>query len=124
MKDAQTDKIADYAEPMPEAVGPLVAAMAAGLRIHKLILMDTTDAIDRVRPDMEQLIGEQATLTQALPDMLEVLPAGASKGNGVEILLKHLGIDPRCLMALGEHSGKISEEHNASASFGNSPRRH
>lgn len=63
-KDAQTDKIALYYEPMPTAVGPLPEAMAAGLRIHKLILMDTKEVIDRVRPDVERLIGERATLTQ------------------------------------------------------------
>lgn len=38
---------------------------------------------------------------QGQPDILEVLPAGASKGNGVEILLKHLGVDPGYVMALG-----------------------
>lgn len=51
-------------EPMPEAVGPLIEAMASGLRIHKLILMDTTDAINRVRPDVERLVGAAATFTQ------------------------------------------------------------
>lgn len=49
---------------MPTAVGPLAEAMANGLRVHKLILMDTKEAIDRVRPDVEQLIGERATFTQ------------------------------------------------------------
>lgn len=63
-KDAETDKIALYYEPMPRAVGPLPEAMAAGLRVHKLILMDTKEAIDRVRPDVERLIGERATFTQ------------------------------------------------------------
>ena len=62
--DAETDKIALYYEPMPRAVGPLPEAMAAGLRVHKLILMDTKEAIDRVRPDVERLIGERATFTQ------------------------------------------------------------
>ena len=38
--------------------------------------------------------------------MLEVLPPGASKGHGVEVLLKHLGIDPLHLMALGERAGR------------------
>ncbi|CAN0417457.1 unnamed protein product, partial [Ectocarpus sp. 12 AP-2014] len=63
-KDAETDKIALYCEPMPSAVGPLTDAMAAGLRVHKLILMDSKEAIDRVRPDIEQLIGGRATFTQ------------------------------------------------------------
>lgn len=106
-KDAQTDKIALYYEPMPSAVGPLAEAMAAGLRVHKLILMDTKEAIDRVRPDVERLIGDRASFTQALPDMLEVLPPGASKGHGVEVLLKHLGIDPLQLMALGDAENDV-----------------
>lgn len=63
-KDAETDKIALYSEPMPSAVGPLPEAMAAGLRIHKLILMDKKEAIDRVRPDVERLVGDRATFTQ------------------------------------------------------------
>lgn len=42
--------------------------------------------------------------------MLEVLPPGASKGHGVEVLLKHLGIDPLHLMALGERTTAISSE--------------
>lgn len=40
--------------------------------------------------------------------MLEVLPPGASKGNGVEILLKHLGVDTAGLMALGENLSNLS----------------
>ena len=37
-------------------------------------------------------IGTTATLTKAVPGMLEVLPPGASKGYGVEKLLEHLKI--------------------------------
>ncbi|CAN0336513.1 unnamed protein product [Hapterophycus canaliculatus] len=39
--------------------------------------------------------------------MLEVLPPGASKGHGVEVLLKHLGIDPLHLMALGDAENDV-----------------
>lgn len=62
--DENTDRIADYKEPMPEVVGPLVDAMVNGLRIHKVILIDTKEAIDRVRPEMERLVGAHTTLTQ------------------------------------------------------------
>lgn len=64
--DAQTDKVADYMEPMPEAVGPLREAMAAGLRIHKLILMDTAEAIARMRPEVERFMGDGVTLVQVI----------------------------------------------------------
>lgn len=51
-------------EPMPQAVGSLTKAMAAGLPVHKLILMDTKEAIERLRPVLEASVGEKATLTQ------------------------------------------------------------
>lgn len=67
MNDEQTERIAHYKEPMPEAVGPLDDAMEGGLKIHKLILMGNRDTIDRIRPEMEQQVGNQATLTQVPP---------------------------------------------------------
>ncbi|CAM9138156.1 unnamed protein product, partial [Choristocarpus tenellus] len=150
-RDEQTDKITDYLEPTPEAIGSLEEAAAGGLPIHKLILMDTTENIDDVRPEVERLVGDVATLTQcmlstlqldctatsvnlvsqvqgpcshmhrfsppslillgmclqALSDMLEVLPLGASKGKGVAVLLEHLGIDPRHLMAMGDAENDV-----------------
>lgn len=41
---------------------------------------------------------------QALRDMLEILPRGASKGKGVAKLLEHLGVDPARVMAMGEQA--------------------
>lgn len=66
--DAQTDRVAGYMEPAPEAIGSLAEAMAAGLRIHKLIIMAAKETIDGVRPDVEQLVGERATVTQVPND--------------------------------------------------------
>lgn len=67
MNDEHTERIAHYKEPMPEAVGPLVDAMEGGLKIHKLILMGNRDVIDRLRQEMEQQVGNEATLTQVPP---------------------------------------------------------
>jgi HAD superfamily hydrolase (TIGR01484 family) len=41
------------------------------------------------------------------PEMLEVLPLGASKGLGVSKLLEHLNIAPANLMALGDAENDI-----------------
>ena len=57
---------ADYHEPEPEAVGPLDAAMAAGLSIHKLILMGSASEIAAARPLLEAVVHGKATLVQAM----------------------------------------------------------
>lgn len=52
-------------------------------------------------PPKRPLVQNKPT-KKAFSDMLEVLPRGASKGDGVATLLDHLGVDPARLMALGE----------------------
>jgi len=64
--------------------------------IQKLLFYDTERGIsDVIRPFWtSQLSAADAALTQAVPDMLEILPPGQSKGSGVQILLDSLGIHP------------------------------
>jgi hydroxymethylpyrimidine pyrophosphatase-like HAD family hydrolase len=45
-----------------------------------------------LRPHWARLIEGRAHVVQAQPDMLELVPPATSKGNGVKILLNHLGI--------------------------------
>lgn len=47
-----------------------------------------------LRPHWSLALQGRANVVQSLPDMLEVLPSGASKGAGVQILLDHLDISP------------------------------
>ncbi|CAN0216219.1 unnamed protein product, partial [Discosporangium mesarthrocarpum] len=57
---------------------------------------------------MQELLGEIVTLTQAFPDMLEILPRGASKGKGVALLLEHLGVHPGNTLALGDAENDVA----------------
>lgn len=73
--------------------------------LHKLLLMDDdVDKLAKIRIELEKLANQHdATVTQALPTMLELLPAGCSKANGVQKMCEHLGIDPASqLLALGD----------------------
>ena len=74
--------------------------------MHKLILMD--DDVDllanTVRPQLE-LIAEEcgASVTQAIPTMLEWIPSGCSKAVGVAKVCDALGVDMgEELLALGD----------------------
>jgi hydroxymethylpyrimidine pyrophosphatase-like HAD family hydrolase len=74
----------------------------------KLILMGSEQRIAEVRPAVERRFAGRASLTTAIPGMLEVLPLGASKGAGVAWLLDRLGVDPACVMALGDGENDVS----------------
>lgn len=45
-----------------------------------------------LRPYWSEASGDHASVVQTVPDMLELVPDGTSKGNGVKLLLDHLGV--------------------------------
>lgn len=47
-----------------------------------------------LRPYWAEATGDHASVVQAVPDMLEIVPSGTSKGRGVRLLLDHLGASP------------------------------
>lgn len=77
--------------------------------------------IDAVRGDIESQLNGIAAVTTALSGMLEVLPLGASKGDGVSWLLNHLGMSPAGLLAMGDGENDIEMLQLAavSAAMGN-----
>jgi len=73
--------------------------------MHKLLLMDEDlEKLARFRPRLELLASKNgATVTQAIPTMLELLPEGCSKGHGVKKLCEALGVNVSDeLLALGD----------------------
>jgi len=97
------DAIADYHEPMPQAVGNLVNIVGE-VPAHKLFIVGGTPRkIKKLRWQLNQQVGTQVSFTTtAMLDSLEVLPKGASKGNGVRVLLKEMHVSPEQVMAIGD----------------------
>lgn len=56
---------------------------------------------------MQKRLGEQASITTALSGMLEVLPPGASKCAGMQMVLKRLDISPENVLAMGDAENDI-----------------
>lgn len=82
-----------YHEPMPQVFPPGIAKLSEhGIKTHKLILLDKQEILEGIRPKLAAALGSQATLTSAVPGMLEVLPPGTNKGLGVQQLLRHYGV--------------------------------
>lgn len=87
-------------------------------RLHKILLLDddTHRLKHTVRPLLEALAAQHgAGVTQALPTMLEYLPANCSKHVGVQRLCEALNIDMATeLLALGDAENDAEMLHAAS----------
>ncbi len=106
VRDQYTDVFINYHEPAPIAYGSWTAVFTAR-RVNKFIIVSTKERIDQIRPQLEQTIGQEATIVQALDYMVEILPPGASKGDGLRRVLAHLQIDPAQVMALGDGENDV-----------------
>jgi Cof subfamily protein (haloacid dehalogenase superfamily) len=96
-----------WGEPMSKEI-PSIAGHQPG--IHKIIISDDDlDKLAEVRQELEALAeANGATVTQALPTMLELLPEGCSKALGVEKVCEALGINPSTeLLALGDAENDV-----------------
>ena len=60
-----------------------------------MLIADTPERISNViRPYWARETENIARVVQAQAEFLEIVPAGSSKGNGVSLLLNHLGVHP------------------------------
>lgn len=65
------------------------------LSLQKLLFLDTAEGVaSTLRPYWAAATADRASVVQAQPNMLEIVPPGTSKGSGVRILLDHLGATP------------------------------
>lgn len=73
-------------------------------KLHKILLMhDDIPTITKLRPLLEKVAQQtNATVTQAIPTMLELLPSNCSKALGVQKVCNALNSDINTLMAMGD----------------------
>ncbi|KAK1267090.1 hypothetical protein QJS04_geneDACA002602 [Acorus gramineus] len=94
-------------EPKAEVM-PSIEHLIASVDIQKLLFYDTMEGINTtLRPYWSEAIKKRAGIVQTQPDMLEIVPPGTSKGNGVMMLLDHLGITTKEIMAIGDGENDV-----------------
>lgn len=73
-----------------------------------MLFLDTAEGVaGTLRPYWSEATTGRASVVQAQPDMLEIVPAGTSKGSGVRMLLDHFGVTPNEVMAIGDGENDI-----------------
>ena len=83
-----------YHEPASEIAGS-VDEILSNNTVRKLLLMGPSkESIDGVRSIWEAAFRGRAEVTQAVADMLEILPLGNDKSKGVRAVLKSMDVNP------------------------------
>lgn len=96
-----------YYEPKAEIL-PSVEHLLAAAEIQKLVFIDTAEGVSStLRPHFTESTKGRAGVVQGQADMLEIVPIGTSKGGGVKMLLDHLGISAKEIMAIGDGENDI-----------------
>ena len=76
--------------------------------VRKLLLMAVDPAlVSAAVPRGKRSRPSAARVTQAVPNMLEVLPAGNEKARGVRTLLEHLGVERERVVAVGDGENDV-----------------
>ncbi len=101
-----TDFMVDHHEPDPELVGPL-SGIVDSIPITKLLIEANPADIETMREALRARLNGSATLVRSMPQLIEVLPKDASKGDGLRRLLDDLRIDPRHVLAMGDGENDI-----------------
>ncbi len=104
-----TEVLQKYGEPAPEVVGPLQNLLDS-TPINKLMAIKMGDhrAVTALRWQLGMQLDGAARLVQAgIPDMLEILPPGASKGTALKTLLHELNIPAANVLAAGDGENDI-----------------
>lgn len=91
-----------YHEPLPTERPGLV-----GESVNKLLLLGEQEKLDDIRPNLTSQWSEDARLIQAVPNMLEIVPYGSSKGATVARILRRLGRSAEHTVAFGDGENDI-----------------
>ncbi|MFC1959730.1 HAD family hydrolase [Chloroflexota bacterium] len=101
-----TQFMTDHHEQLPTVVPSLREAIK-GVPVTKLIIERDPAYIEQTRAALAQRLNNAAELVLSMPQLLEILPPGASKGDGLRRLLADLDIDPVHVLALGDGENDI-----------------
>lgn len=101
-RDAYTDIIRSYNEPEPIEVLDITRH-----KIHKIIIFSEPEKIQQIRPLLDGHMNGRADVLITQPEMVEIMPAGTSKGKSLRWLANELRIPLGQTMAIGNSENDI-----------------
>ncbi len=98
--------LTDHHEPYPIATGS-ADQLANHLPFQKILIKGERPDLEQLKADLITHFGDLAHFVFSLETVLEIVPAGSSKGDGVERALKRLGITAEEMIAFGDGDNDI-----------------
>ncbi|HEX7056523.1 MAG TPA: Cof-type HAD-IIB family hydrolase [Bacilli bacterium] len=97
------EKVTAYARQsnIPFVVEPDFARLLK-LPITKMLMIDEPATLDRLKPDLERLLGASAHVTKSKPNYLEVMHPEGTKGSALSFLARHFGCAMEQVIAIGD----------------------
>ncbi|MEP0764757.1 MAG: HAD family phosphatase [Chloroflexota bacterium] len=107
--DANVAELLVHHEPLPDLVDNWATALRGRYRPFKMVLMHQDhDAVSRFFDDLWRVFDGRAQIVRSgLPSVVEVMPAGVTKGTALVHLVEHLGLDVRDALCLGDNCNDL-----------------
>ncbi len=108
------NKPSSYAESYARAsflTGVLTPDIRSFVDLHptcKILMMDETEKISRMREEAGRLFAGRANVTTSKPSFLEINPPGASKGNALTWCASEMGFDMKETVCFGDSLNDLS----------------
>ncbi|MDL2228957.1 Cof-type HAD-IIB family hydrolase [Treponema sp. OttesenSCG-928-L16] len=73
----------------------------------KGMFIASSEVLDKIKPVLEERLGNKVYLARSYHSFLEIMAAGVSKGEGLTQALRHRGIDPSQTIAFGDEENDL-----------------
>lgn len=107
--DENVAELVAHHEPVPVLAGDLQRALREQYRPFKMVLMNQDhDAVNRFAEELHITFNGRAQIVRSgLLSVVEVMPAGVTKGTALMHILDYLGLEPQQTMCFGDNCNDL-----------------
>ncbi len=107
--DDNVAELIAHHEPVPDLVPDLTEALQGQYRPFKMVLMHQNhSAVNQFAEELHTIFDGRAQVVRSgLLSVVEVMPAGVTKGTALQHILDYLGLEPQQTMCLGDNCNDL-----------------
>jgi Cof subfamily protein (haloacid dehalogenase superfamily) len=96
--------------------------LQAGVLPHKILLMMEPADCERAERELQALF-PALNVVRSAPHLLEIMDASVNKASGIEVMLKHFGLEAREALSFGDNYNDLEmlRYTGTSVAMGNAP---